>query len=203
MPFPYKITNSTLAPNKIYPQLTGYKFLVLGHAEHGKDTICDILQNVYGMTSVSSSWYACENVVMPAFFENNQDQEVYASVDSCYADRANHRKFWFDAIAAYNHYEPQRLAIDLLTEYDVYNGMRNPLEYQAVLASNLFDEIFWVDASFRKPLEAGSSMRIPYDSSMRVINNNLNVACAASDLHDHMNQILSNINSTAQDQLSK
>lgn len=196
MPFPYKLANTTIAPNTIYPQLTGYKFLVLGHGGHGKDTIGDMLENVYGMPSMSSSLFACENVVEPAFTKIGIEYDSYAH---CYADRSNHREFWFNSIAHYCRYEADRLAVDLLEEYDVYTGMRSQREFAGCHASRLFDEIFWVDASVRVAKESPKSLELAYNpATMRFINNNYSKALAERCLADHMDAILENLPSTDQ-----
>ena len=201
MPFPYKLANTTLAPNEIYPELTGYKFLVLGHGGHGKDTIGDFLETKYGMKSCSSSWFATE-IVEPEFCRIGIE---YDSFSHCYSDRANHRDFWFNAIAHYNRYEADRLAVDLLERHDVYTGMRSQAEFAACWASTLFDQVFWVDATQRGvPKEPSTSMEIAYDPSyMRFINNNYSPARAESDLDNHMDAILEKISTRDNGQLTK
>lgn len=188
MPFPLKLSNATVAPNAIYPELTGFKFLVLGHGGHGKDTIGRILENVYGMTSCSSSWFACERVV-----QEKLEQVIgeYPSTRACYEDRSNHREFWYNAISEYNSREPDRLAVDLLEQYDVYTGMRNPIEFGACWASDLFDAIFWISANNRVELEDKSSMQIKYHPKhMRFINNSGSIERAERDLAHHMEDII-------------
>ncbi len=129
------------------------KVLVLGYARHGKDTVCDILQGEYGFKFRSSSEFCAEHVVFPLM------QDRYENWRECFADRHNHRAFWFDTIAAYNTPDRARLAKGILAESDVYCGMRNIEEFVATEA--LFDAVVWVDASGRGlPVEDPTSCTV-------------------------------------------
>ena len=143
--------------------------MILGHARHGKDTVAEILRDNHGFTFASSSLWAAEQAVRPALAAKGI---VYASLEECYADRVNHRKFWYDTISEYNGYGASRLAEEILVEHDVYVGMRSLREYHASI--KLFDYVLWVDASERGvPLEPASSMDIPFDpSAMLKVDNN-------------------------------
>ncbi len=144
------------------------KLLVLGHARHGKDTVAEILRDHYGYSFASSSLFAAEKCVRPALAACGV---TYASLEECYADRANHRGFWYEAISAYNGGGRSRLAEEILKGHDVYVGMRSNAEYLA--SRSLFDYVLWVDASKRKPLEPEASFNIPFDHSWMIqVNNN-------------------------------
>ena len=134
------------------------KILVLGHGQHGKDTVGDILAYRLGFRFLSSSLFAAEKLILPHFESIGQP---YASLEACYADRVNHRALWYDLISAYNTPEKDSLCREIVSEYDMYVGMRCPEEYAA--SKKHFDYILWVDASGRGvPPEPRSSMGISY-----------------------------------------
>ena len=137
------------------------KILILGHGEHGKDTVADIITELTGLRFESSSHAAAELAVMPCMPE-------YETVEDCFNDRRNHRQRWRDLISAYNTPDKGRLCKEIISRCDGYVGMRCHLEYDAV--KHLFDYVLWVDASKRKPDDV--SMTIGRDSGMILIDNN-------------------------------
>ena len=144
------------------------KLLVLGHARHGKDTVAEILRDNHGFSFMSSSYFAAEKVIRPALAEIGI---VYDTLDECYADRGNHRAFWYDQISAYNGGGKSRLAEEILQEYDMYVGMRSNDEYQA--SKGLFDLTLWVDSSGRGiPPEPETSMTIKFNPLEMVVVDN-------------------------------
>ena len=160
-----------------YPDL---KLLIIGHARHGKDTVCEILRDEHGLDFQSSSWFCAERVVMPAmkaihatamesFGEIPPD---YQTVEECYADRGNWRDVWFNAIADYNRDDPARLAKEMVREFPIYCGLRNKRELDAIKAAGIYDLVVWVDASLRLPPEDISSCTVTREDSDYCINNN-------------------------------
>lgn len=145
------------------------KLLVLGYARHGKDTFCDILQETYGYTFVSSSMFCAEHVVRPYL----QTKGItYPSIEACYEDRGNHRSKWFDAIAAYNAHDPARLTKEILAKYDIYAGLRNARELMAAKQQKIPDLIIWIDASKRLPPEPMDSCSVSPHLADVVFDNN-------------------------------
>jgi hypothetical protein len=148
------------------------KILILGHGEHGKDTVAEIITHCTGLFGTdftglrfeSSSRAAAELAVMPALAE----KYGYKTVEECFDDRRNHREEWKQLITDYNTPDKSRLCREIIARCDGYVGMRCPEEYAAV--KHLFDYVIWVDASKRKPLDP--SMGIERDDSMAVIDNN-------------------------------
>ena len=102
------------------------KLIVFGHARHGKDTVCEMLRDDYGFVFISSSQFCAEEVVFPHMADR------YATADECFADRANHRAEWFDRIADYNREDQTALGRAILTRHDIYCGIRNRTEFQAM-----------------------------------------------------------------------
>lgn len=144
------------------------KLLILGDARHGKDTVGDWFIRK-GYTFVSSSFFVCEKAVMPAFEAAGRS---YNSVESCYADRDGRRQFWFDAIAAYNRPDRSRLGRELFALYDMYVGLRNHHELNALKLHKAYDLSVFVDASERCPPEPSSSMTIKPWMADVIIDNN-------------------------------
>lgn len=145
------------------------KLLVLGHARHGKDTTCDLLRKLYGLTFVSSSFFVGEKAVRPWLERHGV---VYYSMDDCYADRVNHRAAWFDAISEYNRIDPAKLGRELFAQYDIYCGLRNVREFQALKAEHAFDCCLWVDRSHHAPVELTTSFNIGLNAADYIIDNN-------------------------------
>jgi hypothetical protein len=143
--------------------------LILGHARHGKDTVAEMLRDNHAFSYASSSLFAAERVIMPAFKALGV---TYVSVEACFADRVNHRAFWFDEISKYNGGATSRLAKAILKDHQCYVGMRSDLEYQSSL--HLFDHVVFVSAFGRGlPAEPVSSFNIAYDpTTMSLIPNN-------------------------------
>ena len=142
--------------------------LLIGHATHGKDTASKLLRP-YGYTPESSSAFATRIVMMPAF---EAIGEPYATPEECYADRVNHRAFWFEKIVQYNSEGGwNRLARAMFSAgYDVYNGMRGRREFEASRA--LFHKVIWVDASKRLPSESLDSNELTAADADYVLDNN-------------------------------
>lgn len=140
----------------------GFKVILMGYARHGKDTVAEMLRDRYGLRFVSSSQFCAERVVLPAVrkmwerFNGASPTRVeqpavgpYASPLECFDDRANHRKFWFDTITAYNTPDLSRLGREIFQDFDVYCGIRNHREFHALKNAGVFDVAIWVDASGR------------------------------------------------------
>lgn len=145
------------------------KIIVLGHARHGKDTVCNILRSAYGLSFVSSSYFVAEKAVRPYLANMGI---IYPDFDTCYADRVNHRSKWFDAISEYNKDDAARLGRELFKEHDIYCGIRNIREFKALKAERAFFCAFWVDRSEIEPEEAQSSNTIGRENADYIINNN-------------------------------
>lgn len=145
------------------------KLMVIGYARHGKDTVCNLLRDMYKLNFVSSSYFVAEIAVRP--WLKNLGIE-YPDFDTMYADRVNHRADWFNAIAYYNKDDPARLGRELFQQYDIYCGLRRIEEFTALKKENAFDAVFWVDRGLHCPEESPLSMTIQPWHADWVINNN-------------------------------
>ena len=141
------------------------RLLVIGHARHGKDTVCEALVDRLGYTYTSSSWFAAEKFI----FEN---MEGYSSIQECWDDRVNHRALWHDMIRHYNFPVLSRFASELYSEYDIYCGLRNREEYYAILKDCRPDHVIWVDACNRLPREGKDSFQLDYMDASYYFDNN-------------------------------
>ena len=190
------------------------KFLILGHARHGKDTVAEILRDCYGFTFTSSSLFCAEKVIWAAVHNHGDalDQHEkagrpgmstlqlhkelqrmkgreYPSYAQCFADRGNFRAAWFSLIAAYLYPEMERLGREIFAENDIYVGIRNTRELNAVLNSGLADVSIWVDAKERIDPEPLSSCTVEPWMAMFTIDNN----GTAEDLHLNVHQLMATI----------
>lgn len=144
------------------------KLLVIGHGRHGKDTVCEMLRDVYNFSFESSSRFCSKLFIYHAL----KDKYNYRSEEECYDDRHNHRSEWYNAICDYNNPDPSRLGKDIFKEHDVYCGLRNKKEYHALANCKAFDYAIWVDRSEHLPLEDPSSMSLHQWMADYTIDNN-------------------------------
>lgn len=145
------------------------KLLVMGYGRHGKDTVCELLRDHLHFKFVSSSFFMAEKVVYPALAQ----KYGYATVEDCYEDRHKHRGEWFDLIAATNRDDAATLGKAIFKEYDIYCGLRNIVEYHAMLQQKVFDYSIWVDATDRGiPPESLNSCTVHEGIADIVIYNN-------------------------------
>ena len=133
------------------------RLLIMGYARHGKDTVCELLRDLYGFRFTSSSQFCAERVVFPALQKRyaeltimeRPDVPIYETAQQCFDDRANHRKLWYNLITAHNTPDLARLGREIFEGHDVYCGIRNAREFHALRNAGVFDVAIWVDASAR------------------------------------------------------
>ncbi len=131
------------------------KLLLLGNMRHGKDTVAQLLTDIYGLTFRSSSEMASE-----VFLYNVLKSKYnYKTPQECFEDRVNHRKEWHDLITDYNTPDKTRLARAIMKKADVYVGMRSDAEAKACVDAGIFDYVIGVYDP-RKPLESRESFNI-------------------------------------------
>lgn len=166
------------------------KLIIAGHKHHGKDTVSNIFQSL-GFTVGISSWMACRIFI----YQTLKEKYGYATQSDCYDDRINHRAEWYELIRAYNTPDKARLGKELFAERDIYNGIRDLEELQALRREGQFDFLIWVDASARKEPEGLDSMNVTREHADYVINNNGPIEALAAEVHKcrvWMNQELFN-----------
>lgn len=146
------------------------KLVIIGYAGHGKDTVCEILRDAHGYSFASSSQIAAEELIFPAL----KDKYGYASAKECFADRDNHRQEWFELIKEYNTPDLTKLGRLILSQHDIYCGLRSIEELIAIKEAGLCDYVISVDALQRlRTKEPESSMTvIPWVDDDYIIENN-------------------------------
>lgn len=145
------------------------KLMIIGHARHGKDTVCSILNLLYDLRFESSSHFVAEKAVKPYLARMGI---VYDNFDQMYRERIHHRKEWHDAIAEYNREDPAKLGMELFAQYDIYCGIRSRIELEHLRLRNAFDQVWWIDAGLRMEPEPESSMKLNEADADLIINNN-------------------------------
>lgn len=144
------------------------KYIILGHMRSGKDSVAEILFEIYGITYSSSS--DVSNRIF--LFDILKKKYGYKTLEECFEDRVDHRDEWFKLICDYNSFDKTRLAKDITKDFDMYVGMRDLEEFQACVDIKLFDLIIWVDASERIKSENESFMGITKSMADIIIDNN-------------------------------
>lgn len=144
------------------------KLIVTGHKGHGKDEVCNILCNLYGLNFKSSSEFAIDKVV------TNEFMNLYGYKDTAevMANKDKHRHELFQMISAYNTPDKARLGTELFAEYDIYCGLRNQEELVALEAMHPELVIVWVDARNRKQPEGTNSCTVTKEDAHYVLDNN-------------------------------
>jgi hypothetical protein len=149
--------------------MTNPKILIIGYGRGGKDTAAEYLSKRFGYTFSSSSAYVCKKLIYNAL----KDIANYTSEEECYKDRHSLRPLWYELICLYNRDNPSRLAENIISEYDIYVGMRDKDELKVCKEKKLFDYILWIDGVDRTGyVEDESSCNITqYDADFIIDNN--------------------------------
>ena len=105
------------------------KVMVIGHARHGKDTVCEYLRDCHGVSFQSSSLSAAASAIWPVL----SIKYGYKDLNECFHDRLNHRGEWFELISEYTNSNLTRLADDIFTHSDIYCGVRRQEELTAII----------------------------------------------------------------------
>lgn len=122
---------------------------------HGKDTVAEMLHQMFGLTFESSS-IAASRIFL---YEALKDKYGYTTPEECFEDRVNHRAEWHDLIVDFNREDKARLAKEILKTSDIYVGMRSNIEAEACIEQGIFDYIIGVYDP-RKPEEPKDSFNI-------------------------------------------
>ena len=163
------------------------KLLIIGYGRHGKDTVCEILEQDFSFTYDSSSSF-CNKLFI---YNQLKDKYNYKNEQECFNDRHNHRKEWYDAICEYNHYDAAKLGREILNQYDIYCGLRNKREFFAMKNTGVFDYAIWVDRSEHLPKEDPSSMSLEQWMADYTIDNNRSIEELRFNTHNLINYIFS------------
>ena len=140
---------------------------IIGHGEHGKDAFAKCFKDLYGMEFSSSSQAAAKLFI----FNKLKDKYGYETFEQCYLDRRNRRKEWHDLICEYNFSDKARLAKHIMSENNIYVGMRSSEELKECKRIGLFDYVIFVYRPGH-PLEGGDSFNIEFSDADFVVFNN-------------------------------
>lgn len=141
--------------------------VIVGHAQHGKDTVAEMLCELLQVDMSSASLEAAPYISEAMYYLGIE----YGSIDECFADRVNHRAFWGESIAMLLIKDKLKLAREVYKNGPIYCGVRRPDEFEAIVEE--YDPIIvWVDAAKRKPLESEASMKLQQDQRMINLDNN-------------------------------
>lgn len=143
--------------------------IIFGHKQHGKDTACEYLEAKYGISFASSSHFACQTFLLEQMLAQGFQ---YETLEECFADRVNHRKYWYEAIRDYNTPDKTRLGSQLFNKHDIYCGIRDLEEFNALKAAGLVNLSIFIDASGRLEKEDAESMKLDIEDADIVITNN-------------------------------
>lgn len=152
-------------------------FAVIGNQQHGKDSIATFIENAFGLTYSSTSYFALEHFLYDKMV--NEDGFDYPSVDAAYQDRHAFTKYFYDEIQAFNNPVQSKLGELLFDQYPVLCGIRHQVEFEALRNKVELTACFWVDASGRKAIESPESISVTQEHATHIINNNgtLESAC--------------------------
>ena len=142
------------------------KLLICGHAQHGKDSAADLLCDFNAYTASSSSFFVIKKL------EQKMCKDLgLASAAEVYERRSLHRQYLYETIRDYNSPDKARLSKEILSEHQIYVGMRDLEEFNA--SKHLYDLKIWIDSSKRGiKLEPETSFNIPNDEFDVIIENN-------------------------------
>lgn len=149
------------------------KIIVLGYARHGKDTVCEILHTKYNFSfplNGGTSLFIAEKVIMPLLAE----KYGYKTAEECFKDRINHRAEWFDIIHDFNKDDVTKLCRLVLSQFDIYCGLRSKEELEHLLKEEENIITVWVDRSKHVRREPAESITIDMSMADYVIDNNGN-----------------------------
>ena len=113
------------------------KILIIGHAQHGKDTAADYITRQTNLKSESSSWYVAKNFIWDFW-----GKDKYNSILEMYIDRKSksNRIIWFNLIAKFLEKDKTKIVRNVFDSgYSIYTGMRKRDEFEA--SRDLFDFI--------------------------------------------------------------
>lgn len=127
------------------------KLMICGYGGHGKDEFCKHL----GVPYISSSLAMLEEVYAESIL--NPMMPVYSDIAEFYADRINHRSFWYNTLRKMKKENMLVIAQKVFKEGNVYCGCRDIEEFDAIKRRYNGDVLtVWIDAGGRLPPEPSS-----------------------------------------------
>lgn len=113
--------------------------LIVGHGEHGKDTLAEIVTKTLGHRFRGSSQVAAREVIYPMM------SNFYSSSEEAFNDRRNNRRLWESLIRDFNRSDKSRLAKLVCQGGYGYTGLRDRDEVLDCIKTRLFTHIIWIE----------------------------------------------------------
>jgi hypothetical protein len=145
------------------------KIMVLGHKDHGKTTVANMLHTKFGFAYKDSTQRVLE--ITQKYIEARPLYPISKSAFlRKYKDNKNSvRDVLKEALTSYTQSNPAKLIKQQYEVCDVYAGLRSSVEYQA--AKDIIDFTFWVQDPRKE--ENDPTMDIVFDPDTMIhINNN-------------------------------
>ena len=139
------------------------KVYVIGHGECGKDTICEIMNELHGISFSTSSWHATPFVRGYIYADLGIS---YESDKDCHEDRRNHRQTWREAIESYCFDDKTRMSREIFEKSMIYSGIRSYEEFKA--SAHMSDLVIWID----RDVPEDPTLDIPREVADIIVDNN-------------------------------
>jgi hypothetical protein len=141
------------------------KLIICGYPRCGKDTVAQLISEIYNYKFTSTSMILVDKVIYPAM------QHLYDNKEECYNDRVNNRHYWAELLYKYNKSNPTRFMREVFKENDIYCGLRSRRELLSAMRNNLVDISIWVDSAKRVNKHDDAINIYPYDCDIIIDNN--------------------------------
>jgi len=158
--------------------------VVIGSAQHGKDTVGRLIEKHSDLKCTASSEVAMELFM----FEDVFVKHGFKTIKDAYEGRFPFRKEMFESIQRYNKEDKTRLAREVLKQGNVYLGMRDPEELYACVEEGVFDVTLGIYDP-RKPLETHSKVVSVFQDSDYVIINDSSLEVLELDVIEFLRTI--------------
>jgi hypothetical protein len=149
------------------------KLRINGYARHGKDTVADIIADMYGLVKPDASrviarWLVTTRLPKDWYtYKDGSSMPMDEQVEACYLDRINHRTGWYNFVSDAG---PETLCMEVMRQGDIYVGERRRESFE--LTKPLFDFSIWVTSEKRGlPPEPVSSCDLTQEGHDYIIEN--------------------------------
>jgi len=116
------------------------RIAISGHGECGKDTVSQMLAELFGLKYDRSTSEFSASLVYKHYLRDS-----YPDFQSAWDDRRNHRELWGKAIAELNGSSKCEIYKMMIEDNEILNGIRRREELMAAKEAGLIDMIIWVN----------------------------------------------------------
>ena len=114
------------------------KILIVGHGQHGKDTLSRMINKELNFKFRGSSEVAAKEVIYPLM------SNFYESAEDAFNKRRENRELWRAVISDFNREDPTKLCRLVCKGGHGYTGLRDKTEVVCSIKSGFFTHIIWV-----------------------------------------------------------